>query len=240
MLKTAPTSQIEGAVFDKEKEGDFMATKKPVQSGSEAENKNSKSPTDKTAEKKSTAALANTKKNGREANIIRDSETAKKRGRNGGIKSGEVRRAKRDARETIRYMLGRLTTSAKIRENLKELGFETEEFSNMAALQGRLFSMAMSGNLEAYMLLMKMGGYEPEENRKERESLSSGIRRDAELKAKIDALGGNVDDASIGINMSNEDGNNDVIIYMPQIASEEECQVKNENDKTEDGSDSKE
>lgn len=216
-----------------------MAEKKQVQSGSEAEKTAPKKSTAKSTSKKKPTTASNSPEKkakkktpeGWEKNIIRDSETAKERGRNGGIKSGEVRRAKRDARETIQYMLGRMTTSQNIRDNLKELGFEVEEFSNMAALHGRLFSMAMGGNLEAYMMLMKMGGYEPEENRKERESISSDIRRAKELDAKVAALGQSGDDAKVAINMSDEDDNNDVVIYMPQIASEEDCQVTEDEEK---------
>ncbi len=206
--------------------------KQEVQSGIEADAENSELSSAKT-ETESTEETSKPKGKSFKENTIRDSETAKKRGRNGGIKSGEVRRAKRDARETIQYMLGRLTKSSKIIDNLKELGFEENEFSNMAALHGRLFAMAMSGNLDAYMTLMKMGGYEPEENRKERESVSSERRREIELDAKVIALGSNGDNASVAVNLGDEDGNNDVVIYMPQIESEEDCEVK-ENGKNED------
>ncbi len=210
-----------------------MAEKKRVQTSAKAGTTAQKKSTAKSKEKKkpdtapdSTEKTAKKKKpDGWQENIIRDSETAKQKGRNGGLKSGEVRRAKRDARETIQYMLGRMTTSQNVRNNLEELGFEVTEFSNMAALHGRLFTMAMGGNLEAYLLLMRMGGYEPEENRKERESLSSDIRRGIELNAKVDALGKKGDEARVAINMNDEDNNNDVIIYMPQIASEDDCQV---------------
>lgn len=221
-----------------QKEGENMAekgTKKSgVQSGAEAESKKKKSTTAKTDTKKTTAKGGKTGKEIWEENIIRDSETAKEKGRKGGIKSGEVRRAKRDARETIQYMLGRMVVSENIKNNLKELGFETEEFTNMGALHGRLFTMAMSGNLEAYMLLMKMGGYEPEENRKERESISSDLRREVELNAKVEALGQKGDNASLAINLGDEDGDNDVVIYMPQIETVEDCEVKDE-DKSGDG-----
>lgn len=217
-----------------------MATKKQVQSGGEAETKKPKSSTAKSTAKKSTSKSGKTGREIWEENVIRDSETAKKRGKNGGIKSGEVRRAKRDARETIQYMLGRMTTSQNIKDNLKELGFEIEEFSNMAALHGRLFTMAMSGNLEAYMLLMRMGGYEPEENRRERESLSSDLRREIELNAKVEALGQKGEDARVAINMNDEDDNNDVVIYMPQIASEEDCQAEDGGEKKVDTPDGKE
>ena len=217
-----------------------MAEKNQVQSGGEAEVKTPEKKAPKTTAKstsksapKSTAKKSSSKggKTGREIwdeNVIRDSETAKERGRNGGIKSGEVRRAKRDARETIQYMFSRMVVSEQIKNNLKELGFEPEEYTNMAALQGRLFAMAKSGNLEAYKLLMTLGGYEPEENRKERESLSADVRRAKELDAKIEALGKKGENASLALNLDDEDGNNDVVIYMPQIQSEEDCEVKDD------------
>ena len=158
-------------------------------------------------------------------NTIRDSETAKQRGHNGGVKSGEVRRAKRDARESIQYLLGQMTKSEQIRANLKELGVEENEFTNMIALHGRLFTMAMGGNLEAYLTLMRMGGYEPEEVRKERESLAADRRRELELDAKVAALGHGAA-SEVAVNLQDEDGDNDVVIYMPQIDSEEDCEMK--------------
>lgn len=179
------------------------------------------------------------KKNGKaksktfKENMIQDSETAKERGRNGGLKSGEVRRAKRDAREAIQYILSRMTKSENIRSNLKELGVEETEFSNMIALHGRLFTMAMSGNLEAYLTLMRMGGYEPEEIRKERESLAADRRREVELEAKVDAIGRG-DHSEVAVNLQNEDGNNDVVIYMPQIDAEEDCEMEPETPVAED------
>ena len=84
---------------------------------------------------------------------------------------------------------------------------------------------------------MQIGGYEPEENRKERESLSSDARREKELDAKIAALGQNGDDARVAINMNDEDYNNDVVIYMPQIASEEESQAEEQDSEKDDTSD---
>lgn len=155
------------------------------------------------------------------------SEEAKKRGRAGGKKSGESRRAKRDARSAARYLL-ELAAQGKIADNLTELGFPVNEQTNMAALQARLYTMAMGGNLDAYMALMKMAGYDPEETRKERESIAADRRREAELDAKVAALGGSVDGSRAAINMTDEDGGNDVVIYMPEIASEESCEATDE------------
>lgn len=170
-----------------------------------------------------------------EENKIQDSETARKRGRNGGLKSGEVRKAKKDAREAVQYILAQMTKNAKVRENLTELGIEENEFNNMIALHARLFSMAMGGNLEAYLTLMRMGGYEPEETRKERESIAADRRRELELDAKVAALNRG-DPASLAMNMQNEDGDNDVVIYMPQMDSEEDCQPKEEDPPAAEGS----
>ena len=162
------------------------------------------------------------------------SEEAKKRGRAGGVKSGESRRAKRDAKSAVRYLLD-LAAKGKIADNLKELGFPANEQTNMAALQARLFTMAMGGNIDAYTTLMRMAGYEPEENRKERESIAADRRREVELDAKVAALGANPEGMSASVNMSDEDGNNDVVIYMPQIASEESCEMKEEAGKPDTG-----
>ena len=171
-------------------------------------------------------------------NTIRDSETAKQRGHNGGVKSGETRRANKDARESVRYMLD-LAAKGKIKENLKELGFPDDEQTNMAALQARLFTMAMAGNLDAYIQLMKMGGYEPEENRKERESISSDRRRDIEVQAKLEAIGNSGENANIALNMGDEDGHSDVVIYIPKMMDESECLATEDGKTTEEPAEEK-
>lgn len=157
------------------------------------------------------------------------SEEAKKRGRVGGVKSGESRRAKRDAKSAVRYLLD-LAAKGKIADNLTELGFPVDERTNMAALQARLFTMAMSGNLDAYTTLMRMAGYEPEENRKERESIAADRRREIELDAKVSALGSNPEGMSASVNMSDEDGNNDVVIYMPKIDDPKDLETEEDNE----------
>lgn len=171
----------------------------------------------------------------RENMYQKGSEKARENGRKGGIKSGESKRIKREARDSIRYML-ELSAKKNLESNLKELGFPECELTNMNALHARLFAMAMSGNLDAYLTLMKMGGYDPEENRKERESIASDIRREKELEAKVNALGGDMDGARMAVNLQNEDSANDVVIYMPKIddpsalESEEEDEVEGESD----------
>ena len=96
-----------------------------------------------------------------QSQVIRTSEQAKKKGSAGGKKSGEVRREnarrKRDAREAVRFILD-LAAQGQLAENLEKLGVETEDQTNMAALQASLFTYAMRGDLNAYKTLMKMAG----------------------------------------------------------------------------------
>lgn len=172
-------------------------------------------------------------------NIITDSATAKARGSKGGVKSGEVRREnaqrRKDAREAARYLLD-LAAKGKLKSNLKDLGYPDEECTNMAAMQARIFTIIMqTGNLDAYFALLKVAGYDPEEERKERESLASDRRRELELEAKIAALGRGAPTADISIALDDEDNHDDVVIYMPQIASEESCQEQPEKSTTAEG-----
>lgn len=155
--------------------------------------------------------------------FVIDKSNAKECGSRGGIKSGEIRRAKRDARETMRFLLD-LPAKGNLNSNLKELGYVEGERTNLAALAARIFALAMQGNLDAVKELLKIAGYDSEENRKERESVSSDERRNKELDAKIQALLGK-SEGEVSINMNDEDDHNDVVIYMPQISSEEDCQV---------------
>lgn len=158
-------------------------------------------------------------------------EEAKKRGSKGGKKSGETRRKQRDAKQAAKFILN-LAAKGQISKNLSELGADKTDQTNMVALQARLFTLAMSGNLDAYRELMKIAGYEPEENRKERESVASDRRRNMEVEAKVNALGGGVEGADVAINSTDEDGNSDVVVYVPKMLDEKECESeeKDEND----------
>ncbi len=178
-----------------------------------------------TAEGKATKSKGN--------KFVIDKSNAKECGSRGGIKSGESRRAKRDAREAMKFLLN-LPAKGNLNSNLKELGYAEGERTNLAALAARVFTIAMQGNLDAVKELLKIAGYDPEENRKERESISSDERRSKELDAKINALMGK-SEGDISINMNDEDDNNDVVIYMPQITPEEECQMKDEAETSSEG-----
>lgn len=172
-------------------------------------------------------------------NTITDSETARAKGSKGGVKSGEVRREKsqrqRDARDAARYLL-QLAAKGKLKDNLRELGLPDDECTNMMALHARMLTAAMQkADLDTYFALLKIAGYDPEEERKERESLASDRRRELELEAKIAALGRGAPNADISIALDDEDNHDDVVIYMPQIASEESCQEQPDKSTTAEG-----
>lgn len=151
-------------------------------------------------------------------------EELKKRQRNGGKKSGEVRRAKRDARESARYILGLAAKGATL-EQLEKIGADKkDDLTNMEVLQARLFVQATSGDMEAAKMLLKIAGYDAEENRKERESLSSDRRKDLELDAKMTALG-NGQDSKVSMAFDDEGGSGSVMIYLPEVDKEENCEV---------------
>ena len=113
----------------------------------------------------------------------------------------------------------------------------TEDQTNMAALQASLFTYAMRGDLNAYKTLMKMAGYDPEENREERESIAADRRRETEMEAKVTALGQNPDGLRTSMSLKDEDGDSDVFIYMPEIASEESCEMAEDAGLEEEGAD---
>lgn len=144
-------------------------------------------------------------------NIIRDSKTAKERGAKGGQRSQEVQRVKRDAQSSARFMLD-LAAKGILDTNLKELGYEENERTNMAALHARLLTMAMAGDLQAYIQLMKTAGYDTEELRKDRDL----ERRISETEARISSItNGDVSGISYA-ESTNDDGDSyDTVIYVP-------------------------
>lgn len=144
-------------------------------------------------------------------NIIRDSKTAKERGAKGGQRSQEVQRVKRDAQSSARFMLD-LAAKGRLDTNLKELGYEENERTNMAALHARLLTMAMAGDLQAYIQLMKTAGYDTEELRKDRDL----ERRISETEARISSItNGDVAGISYAESTNDYGDSYDTVIYVP-------------------------
>lgn len=139
-------------------------------------------------------------------NPVRTEEEAKEKGRRGGIKSGESRRKKREAKDAIRLLLD-LAAKGNLELNLKQLGVEENDRTNMMAVTARLFSKAMEGDVNAYRTLMEYGGFNPDQKLK-----------DQERQARIEAIEKSGGAGAITSGDWGEDGDGgDVIIYMPEL-----------------------
>ena len=151
-------------------------------------------------------------------------EELKKRQRNGGKKSGEVRRAKRDAKKAMEYILSR-PLKGEVLDTVKRTtnSDPVDGLTNIEALMARMLTKALSGDLDAFEAVMKYAGFEPEENRRERESIAADKRRMMEIEAKLNTLGQKIEGTTMAINMNDEEGNSDVVVYVPKMLNEEDC-----------------
>lgn len=133
--------------------------------------------------------------------VIQTSEEARKKGRNGGIKSGETRRRKRDAKSAAKLILD-LPCTENIARNLKGMNISEEDFTNRVGIMARLFAEAMSGNVTAIRQMMEFAGELPHQQLEER-------RFDAEMERK--ESGNNaVDDWVSAVIEADEQEKNDV------------------------------
>lgn len=105
---------------------------------------------------------------------VRTKNEARERGRNGGKKSGEVRRRKADFRKTLNLLLTAEIDNPEWTPVLEALGLESTLESAMLAAQ---IKKAMNGNTKAAYFVAQYAGQspEPEENIRNREA-------DTELK----------------------------------------------------------
>ena len=93
-------------------------------------------------------------------NPVRTKEEAKTRGKAGGMKSGEARRKKRDAKQAAKLILD-LACQKNVAENLKSMKIPEEDFTNRVALMARMFAKAMTGDVSSTRLLFEMAGEDP-------------------------------------------------------------------------------
>lgn len=132
-------------------------------------------------------------------------EEAVENGRKGGIASGIVRKKKADMKEAIDLLLS-MKARGTTKQVLEGLGYDEEEQTNANAIAATLFSMGMDGDHKALDTLLTYVLAVKEDDRKTKES-----------EARIAAMG--VGTASAVTSSDDDDG--DVIIYLPQIESEE-------------------
>ena len=100
---------------------------------------------------------------------VRSSEEAKKRGRNGGIRSGEVRRAKKTMKEAAKMLMDMPVVYKSVADGMKQLGFDKEDMTNQMAIIVSMYKEAMSGNVKAAQFLRDIiSDEQTDKERKER------------------------------------------------------------------------
>ena len=90
---------------------------------------------------------------------VRTKEEAKERGRNGGIKSGEVRRAKKSMRETAKALMSMEVVGDNNKKNLEAFGIKKGDQNYQTAVVVRLMQKALvEGDTSAIRLIGELTG----------------------------------------------------------------------------------
>ncbi len=93
---------------------------------------------------------------------VRTKEEARKRGRNGGIKSGEVRNQKKAMREQMELLLSLPNKDAKTKKQLKAMGIDVGNIDNQMALILSMYKKAISGDVQAAAFIRDGVGEKPD------------------------------------------------------------------------------
>lgn len=90
---------------------------------------------------------------------VTSSDEAKKRGRNGGIKSGQTRRARKQARECMEIILKSKVTKEEHIEILSRMGIKEKDQQNIMLLMASLFYKGVStGDSNAIKAILEISG----------------------------------------------------------------------------------
>lgn len=90
---------------------------------------------------------------------VTSSDEAKKRGRNGGIKSGQTRRARKQARECMEIILKSKVTKEEHIEILSRMGIKEKDQQNIMLLMAALFYKGVStGDSNAIKAVLEISG----------------------------------------------------------------------------------
>lgn len=148
--------------------------------------------------------MANPKGNPENLHPVRSKDEARKRGAAGGKASGAARRKKRDARSAISLLLNMPVREA-LEENMRDMGFQEEDWTNMSAMWARIFTDAMGGDKAAQKMILDYGGFNPE-----------FILREKESKARIRAMKEETERKALyGDDDDDREAVDDVQIYLP-------------------------
>lgn len=90
---------------------------------------------------------------------VQSTDEARKRGRNGGIKSGEARRAKKSMRETAKALMSMEVVGDKNKQNLEAFGIRKKDQNYQTAVVVRLMQKALvEGDTHAIRLIGELTG----------------------------------------------------------------------------------
>lgn len=93
---------------------------------------------------------------------VRTKEEAKKRGRNGGIASGEARRKKRSMEQATKVLLNLPLTNESMEEAMRNFGISDEDMTNQMAIIVSMWREAVQGNVRAAEFLRSTSGQDPD------------------------------------------------------------------------------
>lgn len=89
---------------------------------------------------------------------IRSENEARKKGKNGGIKSGKVRRERKAMKEQMEMLLKLPPINAQAKQKIKELGIDEKEIDNQMLLMVTIFNKAMKGDIQAVNVVRELTG----------------------------------------------------------------------------------
>ena len=98
-------------------------------------------------------------------NPVRTKEEAKERGRNGGIKSGEARRRKRDMKSAASLLLDMGVWGPNMDAQMERMGLPEDERTNQMAVLVSMLQEAQNGNVRAAEFLRDTAGRNNDRNR---------------------------------------------------------------------------
>jgi hypothetical protein len=88
-------------------------------------------------------------------------EEAQKKGKNGGIKSGIVRKQQRTFKDLFIQFSKLEITNDKLKDKLKKAGFDDEEMTNKTALMYSMYLKALKGDTKAFEIVCNLMGEKP-------------------------------------------------------------------------------
>ena len=90
-------------------------------------------------------------------NPVQTKQEARERGKKGGIKSGEARRKKRDAKESAKLFL-EMAATGQLDQYLEQFGVKRQERTNMMGIIARQIDKAQSGDEKSVRLIFELSG----------------------------------------------------------------------------------